>query len=184
MNHKQNILIIESSTRDQGGTQKHIEALMSMHPDVQFEQITLRHFGLKPFIDHRKDGDWSFAKEALPLLEKMLRSDLIILATPLYWFSMSHLMKNFMDYWTYFMRAGLTPDRYFLSQKKVMTLIVASHLKDIQWAQGSLRSSVEFVHGNVVFEFIGLADREGIADESTLKNIRSINIKSLCEEPI
>ncbi len=169
-------LVIEGSTREQGGTQAHIDALAQHNPGWTFEQLSLRNLNLPAFIDHRRDNDWSFAAPTLPILEKMLEADIIILASPVYWFSVSHLMKNYLDYWTFFMRANKTPDRFFLAGKKVFTLMVAAHAEGTEWVFGSLRESVQFVKGEVVGEFLGFADRDGVSEEASLAAISKISL--------
>ena len=172
-------LIIEASTRAQGGTQAHIDALMSANIDWDFEQISLREIQLPAFVDHRVDSDWEFAAPTLTILRKMLAADLIILASPVYWFSVSHLAKNFLDFWTYFMRAELTPDRFFLKNKKVIPLLCATHTSGTEWAIGSIRASVEYVGGKILHEFLGIADRDGKPEAATIENIRKLKLSKI-----
>jgi len=173
------ILIIEASTRKNAGTQGHIDALIKANPKLSFEEISLLTEKLAPFVDQRSQNSWEYATPTLPLLEKMLASDLIVIATPVYWFSMSHLCKNFFDYWTFFMRAGKTPDSYFLKDKKVFTLLCAGHKEGSEWALGSIRESVKYVKGTVIKEFIGLSDREGNPNKNTLEEISQINLEQV-----
>ncbi len=171
------IFIIEGSTRQNKGTQTLIDHLMKANPHEEWQQLSLQKEPLAPFIDKRVEGEWDFAQPSLPILKKMLAADLIILASPVYWFSVSHLFKNFFDYWTFYMRAGQTPDPYFLSNKKVMTLLSASHKEGSEWVFGSIRQSVHYVKGKVVKEFIGLADRSGNVEAESLQEILSIDLK-------
>ena len=83
-------LIIQGSSRSTGNTSKIIELLMNHLPaDV----IDLRVKNISAYdYEHQNQYD-----DFLPLMKEVVKYDLIILVTPVYWYSMSGLMKNFLD---------------------------------------------------------------------------------------
>lgn len=84
-------VIIQGSSKNFGNTHKIIKYL---NKDNQFDVIDLKTKNIGPF-------DYDFANandDFLPLLEHIIsKYDKIIFATPVYWYSMSGILKDFFD---------------------------------------------------------------------------------------
>ncbi len=83
-------LIIQGSSRSTGNTLRIIRLLKDQ---LQADIIDLRLKNISAYdYEHLNCND-----DFLPLMRRAVTYDLIILVTPVYWYSMSGLMKNFLD---------------------------------------------------------------------------------------
>lgn len=93
INNKVNIplrsIILQASARSNGNTQKVVTHFSSQ---FQTHVVQLNTRNISPYTyDHSHQDDF------LPLMRELVEYDLIIFATPVYWYSMSGLLKNFLD---------------------------------------------------------------------------------------
>lgn len=90
---KNNPIIIFGSSRSEGNTLLAIKAITKDQsvPIIDLSELNIGYYDYK--YENAKD-------DFLPLAEKMVSHDPIILATPVYWYTMSALMKTFLDRWT------------------------------------------------------------------------------------
>ena len=90
---KSNPIIIFGSSRSDGNT---LQAIHSVIKNCPVPIVDLRDLNIS-YYDYRYDN----AKDDfIPLAETMVRHNPIILATPVYWYTMSALMKTFIDRWS------------------------------------------------------------------------------------
>ncbi len=83
-------IIIFGSSRSEGNTKKAIDALNS---DNSMPVMDLSKMQISPYdYDSKNQND-----DYLGLMEKILAYDTIILATPVYWYTMIAYMKIFID---------------------------------------------------------------------------------------
>lgn len=85
-------LAILGSHRPDSNTEK---ALMNNAPWTNFETIVLLGHTIGPYLYDSKHTD-----DFLAIADKMVASEEIVFATPVYWYAMSGLMKNFFDRFT------------------------------------------------------------------------------------
>lgn len=86
-------LIIFGSSRSDGNTLQAIKAVIRDQPIpiVNLSDLNIAYY----------DYNYENAKDDfIPLAEKMVRHNPIILATPVYWYTMSATMKTFIDRWS------------------------------------------------------------------------------------
>lgn len=83
-------LIIQGSSRSTGNTSKIIELVRSQLP-ADVVDLRLKNIGAYDYQHQNQNDDF------LPMMKEVVKYDLIILVTPVYWYSMSGLMKNFLD---------------------------------------------------------------------------------------
>ena len=83
-------VIVQGSSRTDGNTGKIVELLQGhLACDViDLSQLTI---GQYDYEERNQDDDF------LPTMKKMVVYDLIIFATPVYWYAMSGIMKAFFD---------------------------------------------------------------------------------------
>ena len=87
---KSNILIIMGSSRSKGNTYQIIAALQEK---IAATFIDLKAYNISYYdYEHKNQTD-----DFLKLAEQMLQYDKIIFATPVYWYSMSAILKTFFD---------------------------------------------------------------------------------------
>ena len=83
-------VIIQGSARSIGNTHKVVALLRKQ---LECDLIDLKKYRFGHYDYQRENADDDF----LPLMKKIPEYDLIIFATPVYWYSMSGLMKMFFD---------------------------------------------------------------------------------------
>ncbi|MCP5506853.1 MAG: NAD(P)H-dependent oxidoreductase [Chlamydiales bacterium] len=88
-----NTLLIKGNTREDGNTDHAIRHVLGK---LEIETVELSEKNISYYDYEHRNADDDFLKIA----EMMTRNDKIILATPVYWFSMSALMKTFIDRWS------------------------------------------------------------------------------------
>lgn len=82
-------IILQASARSDGNTHKIVSLFSSQFPS---KVIDLHLLTISPYnYAHKQEDDF------LPLMRELVEYDLIIFATPVYWYSMSGLLKNFLD---------------------------------------------------------------------------------------
>lgn len=89
---KANPIVILGSSRKEGHTIKAIE-MITRGIDVPIINLSTLNISYYDYDYKNRDDDF------LPLAEKMIKHDPIILATPIYWYTMSATMKTFIDRW-------------------------------------------------------------------------------------
>jgi multimeric flavodoxin WrbA len=84
------ILIIQGSARKNGNTNKIVNYIQ--------EKIDCDFTDLKDYIISNYDyNSRNKEDDFMPLMREVVEYDLIIFATPIYWYSMSGIMKTFFD---------------------------------------------------------------------------------------
>ncbi|MEL6986276.1 MAG: NAD(P)H-dependent oxidoreductase [Bacteroidota bacterium] len=84
-------IIILGSSRSNGNTKKVVDFVLNQNPDFGFidlNELKLHYFN----YDHSNLDD-----DFIPSIEKILQYDRIILASPVYWYAVSAIMKTFID---------------------------------------------------------------------------------------
>lgn len=90
---RKNPIIIFGGSRSDGNTMHAIKTVIRDRP-IPIVDLRKLHIG---------QYDYTYANavdDFIPLAEKMVRYNPIILATPVYWYSMSALLKTFIDRWS------------------------------------------------------------------------------------
>jgi len=83
-------IIIQGSARTNGNTHKIAQLLQAQ---LDFDLIDLNAKTILPFDYEHKNKEDDF----LALMKNIVTYDLIIFATPVYWYAMSGIMKTFFD---------------------------------------------------------------------------------------
>jgi putative NADPH-quinone reductase len=88
-----NPLIIFGSARSVGNTLEAVQIVLNGFevPLVDLSKLKIGHYD----YGYENKGD-----DFIPLAERMMEHNPIILATPVYWYSMCALMKTFLDRWS------------------------------------------------------------------------------------
>lgn len=84
-------LIIQGSARQNGDTAKVADALAAQSG---WDVVTLQDLDITPFDYNHQNKDDDF----LPLIRRFVQDyELLCLATPIYWYTMSGPLKNYLD---------------------------------------------------------------------------------------
>ncbi len=85
------ILLLQASARSDGNTHQIVQALRKQ---LDFDVIDLKTKHIEPYSYERENQSDDF----LPIMRAFIEQyDVLILATPVYWYSMSGVLKNFLD---------------------------------------------------------------------------------------
>jgi putative NADPH-quinone reductase len=89
---EKNPIIIIGSSRSDGDTFRAVQAILQERtpPIVDLRKLNMSYYDYA--LGNLND-------DFIPLAEQMVEHDSIILATPVYWYSMSAIMKTFLDRW-------------------------------------------------------------------------------------
>ncbi|MFD4818179.1 flavodoxin family protein [Peribacillus butanolivorans] len=143
------IAVIYGGTRPNGNTEMLTEHVFQ---GMVTEKIYLRDYYIKPIIDmrHSKDGFQDRNDDYNSIIERILPNDILVFSTPIYWYSMSGTMKNFIDRWSQTLRDPKYPDfKNEMASKKAFVIAVGGddpHIKGLPMIQ-------QF---NYIFDFIGI----------------------------
>lgn len=88
--NKQKIIILLASSRSHGNTFKAVSLLKEEIENIDY--LDLANYKINDF-----DYEYKHQDDFLSLINHLLQYDTIILATPIYWYTMSAQMKRFID---------------------------------------------------------------------------------------
>ncbi|WP_019061173.1 flavodoxin family protein [Streptomyces prunicolor] len=103
-------LFVLGSARPDGNTERLARrAAEQLPPDVEQEWIRLADHPLPDFLDIRHDGIVGAVQPTendtiRQLLDATLAATDIVIASPVYWYSLSGLTKRYLDYWSDWLR--------------------------------------------------------------------------------
>ncbi|MGX4767663.1 flavodoxin family protein [Bacillus mojavensis] len=144
------IAVINGGTRTGGNTgiltEKAVQGLAA-------ESIHLREYRIQPIEDFRHDsnGFRPVVDDYDSIVERILPCDILIFATPIYWFGMSGTLKIFIDRWSQTMRDPRFPD--FKEQMSAKQAYVIAAGGDNPKIKG-LPLIEQFGH---IFDFMGMS---------------------------
>ena len=118
-------IILQGSARSDGNTYQIIQSLRQKI-DTDFVDLKTLDFSYYDYEHNNREDDF------LPLCEKLLQYDHLILATPVYWYSMSAIMKNFLDRISDLLTIRKDMGRA-LKGKKLSLLICGSDDRELEW---------------------------------------------------
>lgn len=126
------IAVIDGGTRPNGNT-----AILTnlITEGISVELIQLRDYTIYPIIDmrHTLEGFQNKADDYHAIIDKILAHDILIFSTPIYWYSMSGLMKNFVDRWSHSLRDINYPDfKEKMAAKKAYVIAVGGDTPNVK----------------------------------------------------
>ncbi|MDQ0200784.1 flavodoxin family protein [Neobacillus ginsengisoli] len=143
------IAIIYGGTRQNGNTETLTEHAVQ---GIVAEKIYLRDHTIQPIVDmrHSEDGFQDRNDDYNSLIDRILPHDILIFATPIYWYSMSGTMKNVIDRWSQTLRDPKYPDfKNKMASKKAFVIAVGGDNPTIK----GLPMIQQFQH---IFDFMGI----------------------------
>jgi len=142
------IAVIYGGTRPDGNT----EFLASKAIDgLSVHKVYLRDFNIHPIIDYRHspEGFPPVGDEYDSVIDQVLPHATWVFVTPIYWYSMSGTMKNFIDRWSQTMRDNRYPEfRRQLAEKTAFVITAGGDNPKIK----GLPLILQFQH---IFAFFG-----------------------------
>lgn len=144
------IAVIYGGSRPEGNSETLTNQVIQ---GLQAEKVYLRDYQIQSIIDgrHAEEGFHDVADDYNSIIDRILPHDILIFSTPIYWYSMSGVMKNFIDRWSQTMRDANYPDfKKQLAQKKAYVIAVGG---DDPYVKG-LPMIQQFQH---IFDFMGIS---------------------------
>lgn len=144
------IAVIYGGTRQNGNSEILTEIAVQ---GLAAEKIYLRDFEIKSIDDqrHAPEGFQDINDDYNSIIDRILPHDILIFSTPIYWYSMSGTMKNFVDRWSQTLRDSKYPDfKAKMSLKKAFVIAVGGddpYLKGLPLIQ-------QFTY---IFDFMGIS---------------------------
>lgn len=93
------ITVLFGGSRPEGNTaQITKEALKGL----EYNWIDLTQFSLNPVRDvrHEEANIHSYTDDYQDIIDQVLKSDIVIFSSPVYWYSISASLKSFIDHWS------------------------------------------------------------------------------------
>ncbi|MCO4852834.1 flavodoxin family protein [Bacillus vallismortis] len=143
------IAVINGGTRPGGNTDILVEKIIQ---GFDAEHIYLRQYHILPIEDlrHAEGGFGPVQDDYDSIIERTLPCDILIFATPIYWFGMSGTLKLFIDRWSQTLRDPRFPDfQQQMSMKKAYVAAVGGDNPKIK----GLPLIQQFEH---IFAFMGM----------------------------
>ncbi|MCY8546191.1 flavodoxin family protein [Bacillus vallismortis] len=152
------IAVINGGTRPGGNTDILVEKIVQ---GFDAEHIYLRQYHILPMEDlrHAEGGFCPVQDDYDSIIERALPCDILIFATPIYWFGMSGTLKLFIDRWSQTLRDPRFPD--FQQQMSMKQAYVAAVGGDSPKIKG-LPLIQQFAH---IFAFMGMSFKGYILGE-------------------
>ncbi|WP_037674373.1 flavodoxin family protein [Streptomyces griseus] len=173
-------LFVLGSSRDDGNTRLLARrAAEQLPPDVEQQWIDLTEHPLPDFVDLRRDSDHVRPSEGAPalLLDATLAATDIVIASPLYWYSVSAQTKRYLDHWSGWLR---TPGLDFKANLAGRTLWGVAALADHEFSVaepliGTLHNSAAYMGMRFGGVLLGNGSRRGdvLNDEAALVHAKT-----------
>lgn len=98
-----NIAVIYGGTRKSGNTEWLTKQVIN---GVKVKEFHLSNYQINAIKDHRhSEGGFPLVDDDYQqLIQEIMTYETLIFATPIYWYSMSGMMKNFIDRWSQTLR--------------------------------------------------------------------------------
>lgn len=137
---KKNTLLIFGSSRGDGNT-KMITDFLHHHLSSDLMDLTKYHFGYYDYSYNNTNDDF------LDLAKQMLDYDNIVFCTPVYWYSMSAVMKTYIDRFSDLVRVQKEIGRG-LAGKKVFALCCSSNEEEYEGFFMPFEKTAEYLEMN------------------------------------
>jgi multimeric flavodoxin WrbA len=146
------VLVLLASTRTDGNAELMARAAVAaLPPEVEVRWLRLAGLALPPFEDIRHEGSGQYPAPtgglAQALDDTLWASDLLV-AAPLYWYSLPAPLKLYLDHWSGFMRVPGLDFKPRMAGKAMYVLCATSSGEEPQLAQplvDSLRFSADYM---------------------------------------
>ncbi|RAK18422.1 multimeric flavodoxin WrbA [Anoxybacillus vitaminiphilus] len=165
------ILVINGSSRENGNTERLTSIMLE---NISHAHIHLRDYVIKPIIDkrHTVEGFSPVDDGYDQIIQSVLEHDILIFATPLYWYGMSGYMKNFIDRWSQSLRDKRFDFKKEMGMKKGFVVICGGDNPDMKGLP--LIQQFQYIFNFVGLEYIGYIIGEGNAPDEVLQDERAI----------
>ncbi|GGA75004.1 flavodoxin family protein [Ornithinibacillus halotolerans] len=142
------ICVLYGGNRIDGNTETITKKVIQ---ELNVEEIYLIDYRIEPIVDkrHAPEGFPEVHDDYNAIIERILPHQVLIFSTPIYWYSMTSVMKSFIDRWSQTSRDANYPNfKKIMAEKKAYVIAVGG---DNPYIKG-LPMIQQFQH---IFDFIG-----------------------------
>ncbi|MEU6349886.1 NAD(P)H-dependent oxidoreductase [Streptomyces sp. NPDC047072] len=160
-------LFVLSSSRNDGNTELLARRAAEQLPTgVEQEWISLAEHPLPDFVDLRRDSDHVRPPEgsvAARLLDATLAATDVVIASPLYWYSVSAHAKRYLDHWSGWLRTPGLDFKATMANRTLWGVTALAH-EEFEVADplvGTLRNSAAYMGMRFGGVLLGNGSRRG-----------------------
>lgn len=171
------VLVLLASTRADGNAELMARAAVAALPaGVEVRWLRLAELDLPPFVDVRHEGSGHYPEPAGDLgraLQDTLWATDLLVAAPLYWYSLPAPLKLYLDHWSGFMRVPGLDFKPRMAGKAMFVLCATSSGEEPHLAAplvDSLRFSADYMKMRWGGAVLGDGSRPGdvLKDEAAM----------------
>lgn len=157
------ITVLFGGSRPEGNTANLTKTAISGY---DYEWIDLTEYQLNPVRDVRHDDVMieSYNDDYKMIIDKVLASDTVIIASPIYWYSLSASMKAFFDHWSEtLMDPNYKDFKEKMAKKDFRLIIVGGDCPKVKAKPciTQVKYSLEFIGASLSGYIIGTAEKPG-----------------------
>ncbi|RNB82964.1 flavodoxin family protein [Brevibacillus nitrificans] len=173
------ILVLQGSSRENGNTEQLSQLVLNGIPHTQ---IHLREKNIRAIHDQRHDpeGFTAVDDDYDAIVEAVLEHDVIVFATPIYWYGMSGFMKDFVDRWSQSLRDKRYSFKQALVQKQAFVITTGGDDPRVKGLP--LIQQFQYIFGFVGMPFAGYIIGEGNKPGDVLQDKRAVAEASVWNE--
>ncbi|WP_138495106.1 flavodoxin family protein [Paenibacillus pinistramenti] len=115
------IAVINGSGREGGNTEQLTRLALE---GLEYKEIVLREKKILPIVDqrHSPGGFQPVEDDYDAVIQEVLAHDILVFVTPVYWYSVSGLLKNMIDRWSQSLRDTRFDFKALMAQKKAFVI--------------------------------------------------------------
>lgn len=173
------ILVLQGSSRENGNTEQLSQLVLQ---GIPYTQIHLREKNIRAIHDQRHDpeGFTAVDDDYDAIVEAVLEHDVIVFATPIYWYGMSGFMKDFVDRWSQSLRDKRYSFKQALAQKQAFVITTGGDDPRVKGLP--LIQQFQYIFGFVGMPFAGYIIGEGNKPGDVLSDKRAVAEASIWNE--
>ncbi|UXH43594.1 flavodoxin family protein [Rossellomorea vietnamensis] len=180
------VLALLGSTRKNGNSEYLAKKIVE---GTDHTVVSLADLHIEPIEDlrHAEGGFLPVDDDYEQLVRMMEEHDVLLFATPLYWYGMSGPMKNFFDRWSQYLRDERFNLKEELTKKKAYVVITggsSANIKGLPLVQ-QFNYIFEFVHMEFTDYLIGAGVKPGeiVNDTAALEKAERWNARFKMDDP-
>lgn len=156
------VLALLGSTRRNGNSEYMVNQILK---STEHTIIPLAEKNIEPIIDkrHTPEGFSPVHDDYDELIQHIFDCDVILFATPLYWYGMSGAMKDFFDRWSQYLRDERFDFKAELAKKKAYVVITGG--RDAKIKGLPLVQQFNYIFDFVNMEFVDYLIGAGVKPE-------------------
>lgn len=174
------ILVLYGSSRERGNSELLTNKVVE---NINHTRVYLRDRQIQAIVDkrHTPEGFKPVADDYEDIVRQLLTHDILIFSTPLYWYGMSGVMKDFIDRWSQSLRSSDYNFKEEVSRKQAYVIIAGGdnpRLKGLPLIQ-QFAYIFDFVGMSFAGYIIGEGSKPGdvLSDAAALFEARELNRK-------